>query len=102
MGDHPGLPALPGVQQVKGVQVRLQAQMDQQGIQARLQEFTASTIPAQVDLHTLQGAFQKVGGVMRVDGLRLEMDIPCSRPTASWKCAATSQLRAADRPPRYG
>jgi autotransporter translocation and assembly factor TamB len=68
-----GLPALPGVQQVKGVQVRLQAQMDQQGMQARLQELTASTIPAQVDLHTLQGAFQKVGGVMRVDGLRLEM-----------------------------
>src|SRR5262245_36568072 len=68
-----GLPTLPGVQQVKGVQVRLQAQMDQQGMQARLQEFTASTIPAQVDLHTLQGAFQKVGAVMRVDGLRLEM-----------------------------
>ena len=68
-----GLPALPGVQQVKGVQVRLQAQMDQQGMQARLQECTASTRPAQVDLYTLQGAFQKVGGVMRVDGLRLEM-----------------------------
>src|SRR5262249_33225587 len=37
-----GLPALPGVQQVQGVQVRLQAQMDQQGMQVRLQEFTAS------------------------------------------------------------
>jgi hypothetical protein len=50
--------------------VRLQAQMGSAGMQARLQEFTASTIPAQVDLHTLQGAFQKIGGVMRVDGLR--------------------------------
>jgi autotransporter translocation and assembly factor TamB len=68
-----GLPALPGVQQVKGVQMRLQAQLDRQGMQARLQEITASTAPAQVDLHTLRGAFQKVGGVMRVDGLRLEM-----------------------------
>src|SRR5262245_33590315 len=68
-----GMSALPGVQQVQGVQVRLQAQLDQQGMQARLQEFTASTIPAQVDLHTLQGAFQNAGGVMRVDGLRLEM-----------------------------
>src|SRR5215475_739262 len=44
-----GLPALPGVQQVQGVHVRLQAQMDQQGMQVRLQEFTASTIPAQVE-----------------------------------------------------
>jgi autotransporter translocation and assembly factor TamB len=68
-----GLPALPGVRQVQGVQVRLSAQMDQEGMQARLQEITASTTPAQVDIRTLQGAFQKIGGVMRVDGLRLEM-----------------------------
>jgi autotransporter translocation and assembly factor TamB len=68
-----GLPALPGIQQVQGVHVRLQAQMDQQGMQARLHELTASTIPAQVDLHTLQGAFHKVGGVIRVDGLRLQL-----------------------------
>jgi autotransporter translocation and assembly factor TamB len=67
------LSALPGVRQVTGMQVRLQAQLDQQGIQARLQQVTAHTAPAQVDIHTLQGAFQKVAGVMRVDGLRLEM-----------------------------
>jgi autotransporter translocation and assembly factor TamB len=50
------LPALPGVQQVQGVHVRVQAQLDQQGMHARVHELTASTIPAQVDLHTLHGA----------------------------------------------
>jgi autotransporter translocation and assembly factor TamB len=67
------LPALPGVRQVQGLQVRLQAQLDQQGLQARVQQVTAQTTPAQVDLHTLQGAFQQSGGVLRVNGLRLEM-----------------------------
>jgi AsmA-like C-terminal region len=68
-----GLSTLPGVRQVQGLQMRLQAQLDQQGMQARVQELTAHTTPAQVDLHTLQGAVQAVNGVMRVDGLRLEM-----------------------------
>ena len=68
-----GLSALPGVRQVTGLQLRAQAQLDQQGIQARLQQMTARTTPAQVDIHALQGAFQRVAGVMRVDGLRLEM-----------------------------
>jgi autotransporter translocation and assembly factor TamB len=67
------LAALPGVRQVQGLQVRLQAQLDRQGIQARLQQVTAQTLPAQVDIHTLQGAFQQAAGVVRVDGLRLEM-----------------------------
>src|SRR5262245_16262275 len=48
-----GLPALPGVHQVQGMQVRLQAQLDQQGMHAHVHELTARTIPAQVDLHTL-------------------------------------------------
>jgi autotransporter translocation and assembly factor TamB len=68
-----GLPALPGVQQVSDVQARVQARIDQQGLQARVHELSARTAPAQVDLHTLQGAFQRLGGVMRVDGLRLEL-----------------------------
>jgi autotransporter translocation and assembly factor TamB len=68
-----GLSALPGVRQVTGLQLRLQAQLDAQGIQARLHQMTAATSPAQVDIHGLQGAFQSVAGAMRVDGLRLEM-----------------------------
>jgi autotransporter translocation and assembly factor TamB len=68
-----GLPALSGVQQVKELQARLQAQMDRQGLQARVQQLTARTLPAQVAIHTLQGAVHLVGGAMRVDGLRLEM-----------------------------
>jgi autotransporter translocation and assembly factor TamB len=67
------LSALPGVRQVTGLQLRVEAQLDRQGLQARLQQLTAHTTPAQVDIHALQGAFQRVAGVMRVDGLRLEM-----------------------------
>jgi autotransporter translocation and assembly factor TamB len=68
-----GLSALPGVRQVTGLQLQLQAQLDAQGIQARLQQMTAETSPAQVDIHAMQGAFQSVAGAMRVDSLRLEM-----------------------------
>jgi autotransporter translocation and assembly factor TamB len=68
-----GLSALPGVRQVTGLQLRLQAQLDAQGIQARLHQMTAETSPAQVDIHALQGGFQSIAGAMRVDGLRLEM-----------------------------
>ncbi|HSF33421.1 MAG TPA: translocation/assembly module TamB domain-containing protein [Candidatus Tectomicrobia bacterium] len=68
-----GLSALPGVRQVTGLQLRLQAQLDELGIQARLHHLTAETNPAQVDIHTMQGAFQSAAGAMRVDGLHLEM-----------------------------
>jgi autotransporter translocation and assembly factor TamB len=67
-----GLPALPGVRQVTGLQLQLQALLDAQGVQARLHQMTAETSPAQVDLRA-QGAFQSVTGAMRLDGLRLEM-----------------------------
>jgi len=80
-----GLSALPGVQQVSGLQVRVQARIDRQGLQARVHELTARTTPAQVDVHTLHGAFQRSGGVMR-------------HPAQP---AASGRLRAAARPPRY-
>jgi autotransporter translocation and assembly factor TamB len=67
------LAALPGVRQVTGLQVRLQAQLDQQGVQVRWQHMRAHTAPAGVDIHTLQGAFHAAAGMMRVDGLRLEV-----------------------------
>jgi autotransporter translocation and assembly factor TamB len=68
-----GLSALPGVRQVTGLQLALQAQLDAQGIQARLHQMTAETSPAQVNIHGLQGAFQSAAGAMRVDDLRLEV-----------------------------
>ena len=68
-----GLPALPGVRQVTGIQLRAQAQLDAQGIQTRLQQLTAETSPAQVDIHALHGAFQWIAGAMRLDDLRLEI-----------------------------
>ena len=68
-----GLPALPGVRQVTGLQLRAQAQLDAQGIQTRLHQLTAETSPAQVDIHALHGAFQWIAGAMRLDGLRLEI-----------------------------
>jgi autotransporter translocation and assembly factor TamB len=68
-----GLSALPGVRQVTGLQVQLQAQLDAQGVQARLHQLIAETSPAQVSIHGLQGAFQSVAGAIRVDGLRLDV-----------------------------
>ena len=68
-----GLPALPGVRQVTGIQLRGEAQLDAQGIRTRLQQLTAETSPAQVDIHGLHGAFQWIAGAMRLDGLRLEL-----------------------------
>ena len=98
-----GLPALPGVRQVTGMQLRAQAQLDAQGIQTRLQAVTADTSPAQVDIHALHGAFQWIAGAMRLDGLRLEIGQTRAdgrrRPAT---CAATGRLHAAYRPPGYG
>ena len=68
-----GLPALPGVRQVTGIQLRAEAQLDAQGIRTRLHQLTADTSPAQVDIHGLHGAFQWIAGAMRLDGLRLEI-----------------------------
>src|SRR5262249_3945005 len=67
------LPSLPGVQDVEGLQLRLSAQLDRQGLRAELQQLVAHTTPADVDLKTLQGTFQALAGVTQVDDLRLQM-----------------------------
>jgi autotransporter translocation and assembly factor TamB len=67
------LPALPGVRQLTGLQLRAQAQLDAQGIQTRVQQLTADTSPAQVDIHALHGAFQWSAGAIQLDRLRLEL-----------------------------
>ena len=72
-----GLSALPGVRQVTGIELRADAQLDAQGIQARLHQLTADTSPAQVDIHALHGAFQWVAGAMRLDGLGLKSGRRC-------------------------
>jgi autotransporter translocation and assembly factor TamB len=67
------LPSLPGVQDVEGLQMRLSAQLNRQGLRAQLQQLVAHTAPADVDLKTLQGTFQALSGVTQIDDLRLQM-----------------------------
>jgi autotransporter translocation and assembly factor TamB len=68
-----GLPALPGVRQVAGIQLEAQADLDARGIRAGVRALAAATSPAQVDVRALHGTFQWVGGAMRLDDLRLEL-----------------------------
>src|SRR5262249_19582168 len=66
------LPTLPGGQQLEGLELRLTAPLDVAGVGLRVQQVTAHTSPADVDIRTLQGAVQIRGGVVQIDDLRLQ------------------------------
>src|SRR5262249_17793255 len=68
------LPTLPGVQSLEGIQVRLSAQMDQEGLRAQVQQCTAHASPAAVQIRTLQGALQKLKGTVQIDHLRVQTE----------------------------
>ncbi len=68
------LPALPGVQKLERLQVRLSAQQDKEKLRLQIQQVTAHASPANLELHTLQGALQKLGNVMQLDDVRLQTD----------------------------
>jgi autotransporter translocation and assembly factor TamB len=68
------LPALPGVQSLQGLQARLRAQVDQEGLRAQMQQLTVRASPADVQVHTLQGAVQMLGSVVHIEAWRLQTD----------------------------
>src|SRR5256712_2532438 len=68
------LPTLPGVQSLEGIQARLSAQMDQEGLRAQVQQCTAQASPAAVQIRTLQGALQKLKGMVQIDHLRVQTE----------------------------
>jgi autotransporter translocation and assembly factor TamB len=87
-----GLPSLPGVERVENLQVRVQGQVDQQGMRVTLQQLQAQMSPAEVDLQTVQGTFQWLTDRMQVEGIRLQTGqtlvtatgvLPGSQQTAS-------------------
>ncbi|MGE3541210.1 MAG: translocation/assembly module TamB domain-containing protein [Candidatus Tectimicrobiota bacterium] len=66
------LPALPGVQQVDDLQALARVQLDQDGLHAALQQLSARTSPAAVDLSTGQGTVQIRGNTVHIGDLRLQ------------------------------
>src|SRR5262245_57359926 len=68
------LPALPGVQKLERLQVHLSAQQDKEKLRLQVQQLTAHASPANLGIHALQGALQKIGHVMQLDDVRLQTD----------------------------
>lgn len=68
------LAALPGVQHITGLQLQLSAQLDQEGMRVQFQEGKVRLTPADVTLHTLRGAFQRRGGVIQMEDIRIQTD----------------------------
>jgi len=68
------LPALPGVQKLERLQVHLSAQQDKEQLRLQVQQLTAHASPANLELHALQGAVQKLGSVIQLEDIRLQTD----------------------------
>jgi len=68
------LPALSGVQKLEHLQAHLSVQQDKEKLRLQVQQLTAHASPANLEIHTLQGALQKLGNVMQLDNVRLQTD----------------------------
>ena len=68
------LPALPGAQKIERLQAHLSVQQDKEKLRLQVQQLTAHTSPANLEIHALQGALQKLGNVMQLDDVRLQTD----------------------------
>ncbi|HEY7506686.1 MAG TPA: hypothetical protein VH621_03710, partial [Nitrososphaera sp.] len=66
------LPALPGAQKVERLQARLSAQQEQEKLRLQVQQLTAHTSPANLEIRAMHGAWQKLGNVMQLDDVRLQ------------------------------
>jgi autotransporter translocation and assembly factor TamB len=68
------LPALPGARKLERLQAHLSIQQDKEKLRLQVQQLTAHASPANLEIHTLQGALQKRGSVMQLDDVRLQTD----------------------------
>ena len=64
--------ALPGVQQVNGLQMELRGSLGPQGFRVTLNQLTARALPADVELRTLRAAVRSSAGTLHIDALRLQ------------------------------
>ncbi|MBM3226452.1 MAG: hypothetical protein FJZ47_22030, partial [Candidatus Tectomicrobia bacterium] len=64
--------AVPGVQQLSGIHLRLHGQVDEQGFQGTVQAFRAHAAPAEVAIHTLQGTLVGDATTLRLEALRMQ------------------------------
>lgn len=67
-------PALPGAQKLERLQVHLSIQQDKEKLRLRVLQLTTHASPANLEIHALQGALQKLGHVMQLDNVRLQTD----------------------------
>jgi autotransporter translocation and assembly factor TamB len=66
------IPSLPGVQRVEGLQVRLRGQVSTRGFRLDVQEFSAQSIPAEVELRTVRGVIEGEGQDVRLSAVRVQ------------------------------
>jgi autotransporter translocation and assembly factor TamB len=67
-------PTLPGMQKIEHLQAHLSVQQEKEKLRLQVQQLTAHTSPAKLEIHALQGAWQKLGNVMQLDDVRVQTD----------------------------
>ncbi len=68
------LPSLSGVKTVKNINLQVGAILSKHENRVELKQLTAQTLPANVDLKALSGAFRQVGSEIQIDDLKLDTD----------------------------
>ncbi|ETW97903.1 MAG: hypothetical protein ETSY1_20875 [Candidatus Entotheonella factor] len=68
------LPALPGVQTVNNLELRLRGEVSTSSYQIELQQFTANTLPAEVNLNKLYVALEQIGSDIHIQDFQLDTD----------------------------
>ena len=68
------LTALPGVKTVKDLNLRLRGELTKERYQIELQQLTAKTMPAEVNLNTLHVALTQTGSDIHIQDLQLDTD----------------------------
>jgi autotransporter translocation and assembly factor TamB len=85
--------ALPGVQRIDGLQMRLRGSFTPRGMRLTLRQLTARALPADVELRTVRAALRGSNGTWRLDDLRLQ--------TATTLITADGVLPGGERPARF-
>ena len=67
-------PALPGVRKLEQIQVAVSAQQEAQALRLQVHEWTMQARPTGLQLRTLQGAVQMLGGRVQIEDVRVQTD----------------------------
>ena len=66
--------ALPGVKSVRNLNLRARGALSKAGYDFELQQLSANTQPAEVNLKTLRGALQQIGSAIHIKDVQLQTD----------------------------